>query len=259
VSTVSSGQVSRSADDASLVRVVEVHQAFGHTRVLQGISLSLASGERLVVIGPSGAGKSTLLRCINGLEAITSGEIYVAGIRVLAHSSRLHLVRQQVGMIFQSFNLFPHLTALQNITLAPMKVKGLSRSAAESVANELLARVGLEGKAGSLPRQLSGGEQQRVAIARALAMEPRVMLFDEATSALDPENIGGVLSVMRRLAQDGMSMIVVTHEIGFARDVADRVIFMDKGVIEEEGGPEELLRNPRGARTRAFLKSVLEE
>ena len=242
-----------------VVRIIDVHQAFGHHEVLRGMTLSLAPREVLVIIGPSGSGKSTLLRCINGLQDIKSGEIYVAGTKVNPHSSQIYLLRQQVGLIFQGFNLFPHYTALQNLTLAPMKVKKMPRQEAEAMCRNLLDRVGLAHKADSLPRQLSGGEQQRVAIARALAMNPKVMLFDEPTSALDPETVGSVLGVMRNLAQDGMSMIVVTHEMGFARDVSDRVIFMDHGVIVEEGPTRDLLRNPREARTRAFLSDILAE
>lgn len=240
-----------------VVRLVEVRKSFGSNEVLSSVSLALGQGEVLVIVGPSGSGKSTLLRCINGLEEATSGEVYIAGDRLMARSSRLYLLRQEVGMIFQAFHLFPHLTALQNITLAPIRVKKMSRHAAEDVGRDLLAKVGLDHKEHSLPRQLSGGEQQRVAIARALAMNPKVMLFDEPTSALDPETVGSVLAVMQRLASDGMSMIVVTHEMGFARNVADRVIFMDHGVIVEEGGPDELLANPREPRTRAFLTSIL--
>lgn len=240
-----------------VVRLIDVHQSFGDTEVLRGITLSLSLGEVLVVIGPSGSGKSTLLRCINGLQGIKSGEIYVAGTKVIPHSPQIYLLRQQVGIIFQSFNLFPHYTALQNMTLAPMKVKKMPQREAEALCRDLLAKVGLTHKADSLPRQLSGGEQQRVAIARALAMNPKAMLFDEPTSALDPETVGSVLAVMRTLAQDGMSMIVVTHEMGFAREVSDRVIFMDHGVIVEEGKTRELLSNPREARTRAFLVDIL--
>lgn len=243
----------------AIVRIVDVHQAFGHHEVLRGLTLSLLLGEVLVVIGPSGSGKSTLLRCINGLQDIKSGEIYVAGTKVNSHSSQIYLLRQHVGLIFQSFNLFPHYTALQNLTLAPMKVKRMARQEADAMCRDLLEKVGLGHKADSLPRQLSGGEQQRVAIARALAMNPKVMLFDEPTSALDPETVGSVLAVMRNLAQEGMSMIVVTHEMGFARDVSDRIVFMDHGVIVEEGPTRELLKNPREARTRAFLSDILDE
>jgi len=240
-----------------IVAVRDVHQTYGRTEVLHGVSLSLSLGEVLVVVGPSGSGKSTLLRCINGLQPITSGEIHVGGVRVDPHSRQIFLLRQQVGIIFQSFNLFPHYTALQNMTLAPMKVKGLPRAEAESMCRELLSRVGLAEKAGSYPRELSGGEQQRVAIARALAMNPKVMLFDEPTSALDPETVGGVLAVMRNLAEDGMSMIVVTHEMGFARDVSDRIVVFDKGLVIEEGATEMILKNPVQARTRAFFADIL--
>jgi len=243
--------------DAKVVRLVDVRKSFGTLEVLSGVSLALDPGEVLVIVGPSGSGKSTLLRCINGLEEISAGEVYVAGDRLLPHSKKLYLIRQEVGMIFQAFHLFPHLTAIQNIALAPMKVKGLSKEEATAIGRDLLARVGLASKEHSLPRQLSGGEQQRVAIARALAMNPKLMLFDEPTSALDPETVGSVLAVMQQLARDGMSMIVVTHEMGFARNVADRVIFMDHGLIVEEGAPADLLRNPREARTRLFLDSIL--
>jgi ABC-type polar amino acid transport system ATPase subunit len=236
--------------------MIDVHQSFGSTEVLRGITLSVSDREVLVIVGPSGSGKSTLLRCINGLQDIKSGEIYVAGTRVNPHSPGIHMLRQEVGLIFQSFNLFPHCTALQNVTLAPIKVKKMPRPEAEALSRALLARVGLAHKADSLPRQLSGGEQQRVAIARALAMHPKVMLFDEPTSALDPETVGSVLGVMRSLAAEGMSMIVVTHEMGFAREVSDRVIFMDHGVIVEEGPTRELLTKPREARTRAFLADI---
>jgi ABC-type polar amino acid transport system ATPase subunit len=254
--TRSVGEASTHSDDA-VVRLVDIHKSFGTTEVIKGISLELSPGEVLVIVGPSGSGKSTLLRCINGLEEATSGQVYVAGELLVAHSNRLYLIRQEVGMIFQAFHLFPHLTALQNITLAPIKVKGMTREAANDIAHDLLAKVGLAERDHSLPRQLSGGEQQRVAIARALAMNPKVMLFDEPTSALDPETVGSVLGVMQSLAREGMSMIVVTHEMGFARNVADRIIFMDHGVVVEEGGPNELLGNPKEARTRLFLDSIL--
>jgi ABC-type polar amino acid transport system ATPase subunit len=238
------------------VQATDVHQAYGRVEILHGVSLSLADREVLVLVGPSGSGKSSLLRCINGLQAISSGEIVVAGVRVDPGSSRVHLLRRQVGMIFQSFNLFPHYTALRNVALAPMKVKKMPRAAAEAMAHDLLAKVGLAERAHAFPNDLSGGEQQRVAIARALAMNPRVMLFDEPTSALDPETVGSVLAVMRTLAQDGMSMIVVTHEMGFAADVADRITMMDKGVIVEEGPTAEILKSPKQARTRAFFADI---
>jgi ABC-type polar amino acid transport system ATPase subunit len=241
------------------VQATDVRKSFGKHEVLRGLTFSLAFGEVLVIIGPSGSGKSTMLRCINGLEPISAGQIEVLGLSVQSHDSRkIFEVRKHVGMIFQSFNLFPHLTALQNIALAPRRVKGLSRPEAEGIARELLSKVGLGRKESALPRQLSGGEQQRVAIARSLAMNPQVMLFDEVTSALDPETVGAVLAVMRSLAQEGMSMIVVTHEMRFARDAADRVIFMDEGLVVEEGPPQQLLTNPAEARTRAFLAQILQ-
>lgn len=243
-----------------VVQVMDVRKAFGKHEVLRGLSFSLAFGEVLVIIGPSGCGKSTLLRCINGLEAITAGQIEVMGLPVQSHDSRrIFEVRKHVGMIFQSFNLFPHLTALENITLALRRVKRLPRGEAEVIARELLAKVGLRSKENARPRQLSGGEQQRVAIARSLAMNPQVMLFDEVTSALDPETVGAVLNVMRSLARDGMSMIVVTHEMRFAQDVADSVIFMDDGLIVEEGPPQQLLVKPAEIRTRAFLTQILQK
>lgn len=241
-----------------VVRITDLHKSFGSTEVLKGINLSVETGEVLVVIGPSGSGKSTLLRCINGLEPANSGQITVAGTRLEYHSAALYEIRQQVGLIFQSFHLFPHLSALRNITLAPTVVKKMPVREAEIRARSLLQKVGLSDKEDSLPRHLSGGEQQRVAIARALAMNPKLMLFDEPTSALDPETVGSVLNVMRDLAIEGMSMIVVTHEMGFARDVGDRVIFMDRGVIVEEGHPDELMRQPKHERTRMFLRSILE-
>lgn len=240
-----------------IVRLTNVAKSFGHTRVLRGISLSVHVGEVTVIIGPSGSGKSTLLRCINGLDEIQGGEIHVDGLKVDPHSPHIYEVRGKVGLIFQHFNLFPHLTALKNVTLAPVKIKGVAPQEAERIARDLLAKVKLADKADALPSQLSGGQQQRVAIARALAMSPQILMFDEATSALDPETVGDVLNVMRTLAGEGMSMIVVTHEMGFAREVGDRVIFMDGGVIVEQGTPAQVLGNPREERTRAFVNSVL--
>ncbi|HEY8348126.1 MAG TPA: amino acid ABC transporter ATP-binding protein [Symbiobacteriaceae bacterium] len=240
-----------------MIRIHGLEKRFGNLHVLRGIDLHVRPGEVVVVIGPSGSGKSTLLRCINRLEEPTAGEIYVAGEKVPKGGKELDRVRQELGMVFQRFNLFPHMTVLQNITLAPMKVKGMKRDEAEALALDLLAKVGLREKANAYPAHLSGGQQQRVAIARALAMQPKAMLFDEPTSALDPELVGEVLGVMKQLAQEGMTMMVVTHEMGFAREVAHRVIFMDEGRIIEEGPPEQIFREPREERTRAFLRKVL--
>lgn len=240
-----------------MIELKNVHKHFGHLHVLKGITNKVDQGEVVVIIGPSGSGKSTLLRCINYLEQPTDGEIIVDGIRLNHSATNINRVRQEVGMVFQSFNLFPHMTVLDNITLAPQKVRKMGRAEAEEIGRDLLAKVGLSEKAEAYPRQLSGGQQQRVAIARALAMQPKVMLFDEPTSALDPEMIGEVLDVMKQLARDGMTMVVVTHEMGFAREVGDRVIFMDDGKIVEEGKPVELFQNPQNERTRAFLSKIL--
>jgi general L-amino acid transport system ATP-binding protein len=235
----------------------DVHKSFGRLHVLRGISLEVAAGEVVVVSGPSGSGKSTLIRCINRIEAHDRGRIVVNGIELSADLRNVDAVRREVGMVFQSFNLFPHLTVLDNVTLAPRRVRGLSRVEAERTARELLERVGIPEKELAYPAQLSGGQQQRVAIARALAMRPKVMLFDEPTSALDPEMIQEVLDVMRDLARNGMTMLVVTHEMGFAREVAGRLILMDEGVIVEEGTPEHFFTNPSHPRTRAFLSKIL--
>jgi putative glutamine transport system ATP-binding protein len=235
-----------------------VHKWFGKLHVLRGVDLSIDRGEVVVLCGPSGSGKSTLLRCINHLETTTSGEVKVSGFEP-GPNGRLDLnhLRSEIGMVFQQFNLFPHLTVLDNITLAPMKVGKVGRLKAVETARRLLARVGIPEKEQVYPTQLSGGQQQRVAIARALAMDPQVMLFDEPTSALDPEMIKEVLDVMRDLASDGMTMVVVTHEMGFAREVADRVVFMDEGQIVEEATPDEFFTNPREDRTRQFLGKIL--
>src|SRR6478735_10533209 len=241
-----------------LLRLDRVVKSFGDNLVLDGIDLEVTSGEVLVVIGPSGSGKSTLLRCINLLEPLDSGSISFEGTEITAKGTDVSHVRQQIGMVFQQFNLFPHLTVLDNLTLAARRIRKLSRTEAEARAHVLLAQVGLEEKADQHPHQLSGGQQQRVAIARALMMNPHVILFDEVTSALDPELVGEVLVVMRELASEGMTMIVVTHEMGFANDVADRVIFMDGGVVVEEGPPSEVLKNPKQPRTQKFLGLVLE-
>jgi polar amino acid transport system ATP-binding protein len=250
-----------------MVRCLDVHKRFGKLEVLRGIDLDVNRGEVVVVLGPSGSGKSTLLRCINHLDRIDAGKIYVDGQLVgyrekngrLVEDSEKAIARQRadIGMVFQRFNLFAHLSALGNVVEAPVQVRGMSRKEAGELARELLARVGLADKVDEYPSRLSGGQQQRVAIARALAMRPKVMLFDEPTSALDPELVGEVLDVMRGLARDGMTMIVVTHEMGFAREVADRAVFMDGGVIVEEGTPEELLRSARQERTKAFLSRIL--
>ncbi|HHT01480.1 MAG TPA: amino acid ABC transporter ATP-binding protein [Firmicutes bacterium] len=237
------------------VRGLEKH--FGDLKVLQGIDLHIRQKEVVVIIGPSGSGKSTFLRCLNMLEEPTAGEITIDGQILTDRATNINHVREKVGMVFQLFNLFPHLTALQNITLAPRTVKRLREKEATDLGQQLLAKVGLADKAHSYPSQLSGGQQQRVAIARALAMQPRVMLFDEPTSALDPEMIGEVLAVMKDLAYEGMTMVVVTHEMGFAREVGDRLLMMDEGRIMEEGSPSEMFANPKHPRTQAFLSRIL--
>ena len=240
-----------------MISIKALTKDFGSLRVLKGVNLEVSAREVVVVIGPSGSGKSTLLRCINYLEQPSGGEIVVDGIRLEPDSKKINLVRTEVGMVFQRFNLFPHLTVKENITLAPVRVRKLSAAEAEVLATELLAKVGLADKAAAYPEQLSGGQQQRVAIARALAMRPKVMLFDEPTSALDPEMIQEVLDVMKTLALEGMTMVVVTHEMGFAREVGDRVIFMDDGLIVEEGTPQQFFECPREERTKAFLSKIL--
>jgi polar amino acid transport system ATP-binding protein len=244
-----------------------VHKRFGHVDVLTGIDLEVAPGEVMVIIGPSGSGKTTFLRCINHLEKINSGRLSVDGelVGYRQRGDKLHELRDsevcrkraEIGMVFQRFNLFPHMTALQNIIEAPIRVKGEAKSVVVARARTLLERVGLAHRADAYPTQLSGGQQQRVAIARALAMEPKLMLFDEPTSALDPELVGEVLEVMKGLARDGMTMVVVTHEIGFAREVGDKLVFMDGGVVVEAGHPREVLTNPQHERTKAFLSKVL--
>lgn len=239
-----------------MIQVNNVHKYFGKLEVLKGINMHVKEREVVVIIGASGSGKSTLLRCLNKLEDITSGEIIIDGIS-LNSEANVNIIRREVGMVFQRFNLFPHMTALQNVALAPEIVRKLSKKEAEEIGIELLNKVGLSDKIYEYPRRLSGGQQQRVAIARALAMKPKIMLFDEATSALDPEMVGEVLAVMRDLAREGMTMIVVTHEMGFAREVGDRLIFIDDGVIVEEGDPVEVFSNPRNPRTQAFLSKIL--
>ena len=250
-----------------MVRAEQVHKSFGSLEVLKGIDLEVRSGEVTCLLGPSGSGKSTFLRCINHLEKINSGRIWVDGdlIGYREHGGKLHELREKevaaqrrsIGMVFQRFNLFPHMTALENVIEAPLRVRGEKKADARERAARLLNRVGLGDKLGSYPGQLSGGQQQRVAIARALAMQPKLMLFDEPTSALDPELVGEVLDVMKDLAREGMTMIVVTHEIGFAREVGDSLVFMDGGVVVESGNPREVIANPRHERTKAFLAKVL--
>jgi ABC-type polar amino acid transport system ATPase subunit len=244
--------------DAPVVRLESVRKSFGDHLVLSGIDLTVGAGEVLVIIGPSGSGKSTLLRCINLLEPLDSGRIFLEGKEISGKGVDVSAARQRIGMVFQQFNLFPHLTAIDNLTLAARRIRKIPRAQAEARARELLASVGLEEKARQHPHQLSGGQQQRVAIARALMMEPHVMLFDEVTSALDPELVGEVLIVMRDLARSGMTMLVVTHEMQFAREVGDRVIFMDGGRIVEQGEPVDVLDQPREERTRRFLRRTLQ-
>ncbi len=240
-----------------MIRVTNLKKNFGRLEVLRGISCQVEEQEVVVVIGPSGSGKSTFLRCLNQLEAATEGQIYINGVNITDPRTNINKVREEVGMVFQRFNLFPHKTALQNVALAPIKVKKIPPPQAEEMAMKLLTRVGLEDKAHQYPDKLSGGQQQRVAIARALAMHPKIMLFDEPTSSLDPEMVGEVLEVIRDLAREGMTMVVVTHEMGFAREVGDRVLFMDEGLIVEEGPPQELFSSPKNKRTQAFLSKIL--
>ena len=238
-----------------MIEIKKLYKSYGDNEVLKGIDQTVSEAEVLCIVGPSGSGKSTMLRCINLLEVPTSGEVYIDG--ELVTSQNINEIRTKMGMVFQNFNLFPHMTVLENVTCAPISVKGVSKADAEAKAMELLTRVGLDNKANAYPRSLSGGQQQRVAIARALAMDPEIMLFDEPTSALDPEMVGEVLDVMKDLAKEGLAMIVVTHEMGFAKEVADKVIFMDEGVIVEQGTPEEVLVNPSEERTKNFLSKVL--
>ena len=251
----------------AMVEADGVHKRFGRLEVLKGISLRVQPREVMCVIGPSGSGKSTFLRCINHLEKIDAGKLWVDGelVGYRQRGNRLYELRdhevarkrQEIGMVFQRFNLFPHMTALQNVAEAPVRVKGEPKARARDLAREMLAQVGLADKANAYPRELSGGQQQRVAIARALAMRPKLMLFDEPTSALDPELVGDVLAVMRRLAEHGMTMVVVTHEMGFAREVGDSLVFMDDGVVVEQGAPRDVINDPQHQRTKAFLAKVL--
>ena len=240
------------------IHVDNLHKYFKTNEVLKGVSTDIYEGEVVVVIGPSGSGKSTFLRCLNGLEEITSGNVIVDGVNIADKKININKLRENVGMVFQHFNLFANMNVLRNLMLAPVDLKKATKEEAEKTALEMLARVGLSEKVNELPENLSGGQKQRVAIARALCMKPDIMLFDEPTSALDPEMIGEVLQVMKQLAADGMTMVVVTHEMGFAMEVADRVLFMDSGIIMEEGTPEAVLRNPQNPRTQDFLSKVLE-
>ncbi|SFA97126.1 MULTISPECIES: amino acid ABC transporter ATP-binding protein [unclassified Bacillus (in: firmicutes)] len=240
-----------------MIKIDDLHKYFGKLEVLKGISTSINEGEVVAIIGPSGSGKSTFLRCMNLLETPTSGRIWIGDDEVTNKNTNIMKVRQNVGMVFQHFHLFPHKTVLQNLTYAPMKVKGISKQEAEKIGHELLAKVGLSEKANEYPTRLSGGQKQRVAIARALAMQPDVMLFDEPTSALDPEMVKEVLEVMKSLAHTGMTMAIVTHEMGFAREVADRVLFLDGGVLVEDAPPEEFFNNPKSKRAQDFLQKML--
>jgi len=240
-----------------VIKVIELHKYFGDLEVLKGVNATITKGEVVCVIGPSGSGKSTFLRCLNLLEEPTKGEVFLDDVSIVEHKKEIDKLRQKTGMVFQQFNLFPNMTVLENIMLAPRKVLKMTDQDARTRAEELLARVNLSEKADQYPSRLSGGQKQRVAIARALAMNPEIMLFDEPTSALDPEMVGEVLEVMKQLAGEGMTMVVVTHEMGFAREVADRVFYMDEGIIYEEGTPEQIFQNPQKTRTREFLSKVL--
>lgn len=240
-----------------MIKVENLYKQFGKTEVLKNISTTIETGEVVSIIGPSGSGKSTFLRCLNLLEVPTKGKIWIEGQEMTDPKTNIMKVRQEIGMVFQHFYLFPHMTVLDNLTYAPMKVKGLSRDEAQTKARDLLAKVGLTEKEAAFPANLSGGQKQRVAIARALAMEPKLMLFDEPTSALDPEMVKEVLNVMKDLAQSGMTMAVVTHEMGFAREVADRIMFLDEGTLLEEGAPSEFFTNPKTSRARDFLEKIL--
>ncbi|WP_018125119.1 amino acid ABC transporter ATP-binding protein [Desulfovibrio oxyclinae] len=242
-----------------MIKIDKLHKSFGDFQVLKGVDLHVKQGEVVVILGPSGSGKSTVLRCINKLEEPTDGTIIVDGFDIMDPKTDINYVRTEATMVFQQFNLFPHMSVLDNVTLGPIKVRGMSRNEANSLGLDLLAKVGLEDKAHNFPDQLSGGQKQRVAIARSLALRPKVILFDEPTSALDPELVGEVLEVMKRLAREGMTMVVVTHEMGFAKEVADRVIFIDEGRIQEEAEPEEFFSNPKHPRLKDFLSKVVAE
>lgn len=240
-----------------MIETKQLHKSFGKNEILKGIDLKIEKGEVVVIIGPSGSGKSTFLRCLNLLEIPTSGEVIFEGEVINKKNHDINKTREKMGMVFQSFNLFPHMTVLDNITISPIKVKKMNKGEAEAIAKDLLQKVGLADKANAYPSQLSGGQKQRIAIARALAMHPHMMLFDEPTSALDPEMVGEVLGVMKGLAESGMTMAIVTHEMSFAREVGDRIIFMDGGVIVEQGPPEQIFGNPQHDRTKDFLSKVL--
>jgi arginine/lysine/histidine transport system ATP-binding protein len=240
-----------------VIKVTNLHKKFGKLEVLKGVDIEVKKGEVVVVIGPSGSGKSTFLRCLNLLEEPNSGEIIFEGTNITSKENDINKQRQKMGMVFQQFNLFPNMSVLENITFAPKKLKKLSSSEVNKIALDLLNRVGLADKANTYPQKLSGGQKQRIAIVRALAMSPDVMLFDEPTSALDPEMVGEVLDVMKKLATEGMTMVVVTHEMGFAKEVGDRILFMDEGIIVEEGSPEQIFSNPQNSRTKDFLSKVL--
>lgn len=240
-----------------MIKILDLHKSFGKLEVLRGINLHVGQGEVVAIVGPSGSGKSTLLRCINRLEEKTSGSVVVDGHDIYGRHTDINMIRTEAGMVFQQFNLFPHMTSLQNITLGPRKIRGMPKAEAVALGMRLLRKVGLSDKAHVHPVKLSGGQRQRVAIARSLAMNPKVILFDEPTSSLDPELVGEVLEVMRKLAEEGMTMVVVTHEMGFAREVADRIVFMDEGVIVEESSSEAFFASPRNERTRMFLSKVV--
>jgi len=242
-----------------MISMKDIHKSFGHLEVLKGVTLNVEKGEVVVIIGPSGSGKSTFLRCINKLEKVNHGEVYIDGTLLLDNRHDIRMMRQTIGMVFQSFNLFPHLTVYENISLGPRKALGMPKQQIDNIVDSLLAKVGLSEKKQSYPHQLSGGQQQRIAIARALAMQPKAMLFDEPTSALDPELIGEVLSVIKTLAQEGMTMVIVTHEMNFAREISDRVVVMADGKIIEEGPPDIIFTAPKEPRTKVFLRSVIDK